>query len=135
MIKHGPEGLHQKIKSILNNCISNNLDINTGFGLLAPLQKLGKTKGPVTNLRPVILLPVIRKILARIKAKVDEYLPLSQSAYREKRSTGDIIWAYRWIIAKAQKVKEKIYITGIDLSSAFDTIIRKTDCYFGNNTS
>ena len=135
MIKYGPEGLHQKIKSILNNCISNNLDINTGFGLLAPQQKLGKTKGPVTNLRPVILLPVIRKILARIKAKVDEYLPLSQSAYREKRSTGDIIWAYRWIIAKTQKVKEKIYITGIDLSSAFDIIIRKTDCYFGNNTS
>ena len=130
MIKYGPEELHQKITSILNNCISNNLDINTGFGLLAPLQKPGKTKGPVTNLRPVILLPVIRKILsnvvlARIKPKVDEYFYLSQSAYREKRSTGDIIWAYRWIIAKAQKVKEKIYITGIDLSSAFDTIIRE----------
>ena len=82
------------------------------------------------NLRYVVLLPVIRKILsnvelARIKPKVDEYLFLSQSAYCEKRSTGDIIWAYRWIIAKAQKVKEKIYITGIDLSSAFDTIIRE----------
>ena len=130
MIKYGPEELHQKITSILNNCISNKLDIDTGFGLLAPLQKPGKTKGPVTNLRPVILLPVIRKILsnvvlARIKPKVDEYFYLSQSAYREKRSTGDIIWAYRWIIAKAQKVKEKIYITGIDLSSAFDTIIRE----------
>ena len=83
----------------------------------------------MTNLRPVILLPVIRKIsnvvLAKMKPKVDEYLPLSQSAYREKRNTGDIIWAYIWIIAKTQKVKEKIYITGIDLSSAFDTIIRK----------
>ena len=117
MIKYGPEELHQKITSILNNCISNNLDINTGFGLLAPLQKPGKTKGPVTNLRPVILLPVIRKILsnvvlARIEPKVDEYLSLSQSAYREKRSTGDIIWAYRWIIAKAQKVKEK-YISQV----------------------
>ena len=128
MIKYDPEELHQKITSILNNCISNNLNINTGLGLLALLQKPGKTKGPVTNLRPVILLPVIRKILsnvvlARMKPKVDEYLSLSQSAYREKRSTGDIIWAYRWIIAKAQKVKEKIYVTGIDLSSAFDTII------------
>ena len=100
MIKYGPEELHQKITSILNNCISNNLDINTGFGL-----------------------PNV--VLAKIKPKVDEYLSLPQSAYREKRSTGDIIWAYRWIIAKAQKVKEKIYITGIDLSSAFDTIIRE----------
>ena len=130
MIKYGPEELHQKITTILNNCVSNNIDIKTGFGLLAPLQKPGKTRGPVINLRPVILLPIIRKILSnvvlsRIKPKVDEYLSLSQSAYREKRSTGDIVWAYRWIIAKAQKEKEKIYITGIDLSSAFDTIIRE----------
>ena len=96
MIKYGPEELYQKITSILNNYISNNLDINTSFRLLAPLQKPGKTKGPVTNLRPAILLPVIRKILsnvvlARIKPKVDEYLSLSQSAYCEKRSTGEII--------------------------------------------
>ena len=130
MIKYGPEELHQKITNIFNNCINNNIDIKTGFGLLAALQKPGKTKGSVTNLRPVILLPIIRKILSnvvllRIKPKVDRYLSLSQSAYREKRSTGDIIWAYRWIIAKAQKVKEKIFITGIDLSSAFDTIIRE----------
>ena len=130
MIKYGPEELHQKITTILNNCVSNNIDIKTGFGLLAPLQKPGKTRGPVINLRPVILLPIIRKILSnvvlsRIKPKVDEYLSLSQSAYREKRSTDDIVWAYRWIIAKAQKEKEKIYITGIDLSSAFDTIIRE----------
>ena len=64
-------------------------------------------------------------LFSKNKPKVDAYLSLSQSAYREKRSTGDIIWAYRWIIAKAQKVKEKIYITGIDSSSAFDTIIRE----------
>ena len=130
MIKYGPEELHQRITNILNNCINNNIDIKTGFGLLAALQKPGKTKGPVTNLRPVILLPIIRKILSnvvllRTKPKVDRYLSLSQSAYGEKRSTGDIIWAYRWIIAKAQKAKEKIFITGIDLSSAFDTIIRE----------
>ena len=130
IIKYDREELHQKITSILNNCISNNLDINTGFEILAPLQKPGKTKGPETNLRPVILLPFIRKILsnvvlARIKPKVNEHLALTQSAYREKRRTSDIIWAYRWIIAKTQKVKEKIYITGIDLSSAFDTIIRE----------
>ena len=40
-----------------------------------------------------------------------------------KKSAGGIIWAYNWIIAKAQKAKEKIYITGIDLSSAIDTIM------------
>ena len=130
IIKYDREELHQKITSILNNCISNNLDINTGFEILAPLQKPGKTKGPEANLRPVILLPFIRKILsnvvlARIKPKVNEHLALTQSAYREKKRTSDIIWAYRWIIAKTQKVKEKIYIAGIDLSSSFDTIIRE----------
>ena len=103
--------------------------MNTGFGLLPPLKKPG-TKGPVANLIPLILLPVIRKILSnavlvRIKPKSDEYLSLSQSAYREKRSTSDKIWAYRLIIAKAQKAKGKIYITFIDLSSAFDTVIRE----------
>ena len=130
IIKYGCEEFHQKITSILNNCIRNNLDINTDFEILAPLRKPGKTKGPETNLRPAILLPVIRKILsnvvlARIKPKVKEHLSLTQSAYREKRSTSDIIWAYRWIIAKTQKVKEKIHITGPDLSSAFDAIIRE----------
>ena len=117
MIKYGPEELHQKItnRNILNNCINNNIDIKTGFGLLAALQKPGKTKGPVTNLRPVILLPIIRKILSnvvllRVKPKVDRYLSLSQSVYCEKRSTGDIIWAYRWIIALKHRKQKRRYL-------------------------
>ena len=61
MINYGPEKLHQKITSILNNCISNNIDINTSFRLLAPLQKPNKTRRPVTILKPVILLLIIRK--------------------------------------------------------------------------
>ena len=73
---------------------------DTGIRLSAPLQKPDKTKGVVINLRPVILLPTVKKILsnvllARLKPKVDEYLSLSQSAYRQKRSTGDIAWAYK----------------------------------------
>lgn len=30
---------------------------------------------------------------------------------------------HRWLVAKAQKEHLRIYITGIDMSSAFDTII------------
>ena len=75
----------------MNNCISNNNDINAGFGLLAPVKRPGKTKEPMTNARPVILLPVIRKILsnavlARIKPKVDEYFPLQQNDIVEKEA-------------------------------------------------
>ena len=62
--------------------------------------------------------------LTRIMPKVDQYLSHSQSAYRPNRSTSDIVWAYRWMIAKAQTVGIEINITGIDISSAFDTIIR-----------
>ena len=40
------------------------------------------------------------------------------------RTTGGIIWAYRWIIAKMQIVKEKTLVTGIEMSSAFDAINR-----------
>ena len=62
----------------------------------------------------------------RTDHKIDQYLSQSQSAYRQSRSTTDIVWAYRWIAAKAQKEDLKIYSTGIDMSSAFDTIDRQT---------
>ena len=38
--------------------------------------------------------------------------------------TTDIVWAYRWLLAKVQEYTITIYITGIDMSSAFDTINR-----------
>ena len=49
----------------------------------------------------------------------------SQSAYRRGRSTSDIVWAHRWVIARTQKyVDTEIHITGIDISAAFDTVHR-----------
>ena len=60
----------------------------------------------------------------RIAPKVDEYLASSQHAYRERKSTSDIVWSYRWIAAKMQKVESKVFVTGIDMTSAFDTIKR-----------
>ena len=129
LIKCGPEILQSIIKTILNNCFEQHKQIDIGKGILVALQKPGKPKGPVKNLRPVILLPIIRKILSnivlqRIKPKVEKYLSPSQSAYRQYRSTSDIIWTHRWITSRAQIVKEIVYITGIDMSSAFDTIKR-----------
>ena len=85
----------------------------------------------MANLRPVILLPIIRKILSnivlrRIQPKVEQFLADSQAAYRPNRSTSDIIWAYKWIIAKTQLSQIRVYVTGIDMNSAFDTIQRDT---------
>ena len=61
----------------------------------------------------------------RIEPKINQYLSSPQSAYRRGRSTTDVVWAYRWIIAKVQEYNLKIYVIGIDMSSAFDTINRE----------
>ena len=131
LIKYAPQIVHDEIKNILNDAFENNTNINIGDGILLPIPKPKKTKGPVTNLRPITLLESIRKILSKILInrsddQVDQYISLSQSAYRKHRSTSDIIWSYRWIIAKVQEYKElQIFITGIDMTSAFDTIQRQ----------
>ena len=68
---------------------------------------------------------MISKIfMNRTEDKIDKQLSQSQSAYRKKRSTTDIVWAYRWIVAKTQKEELEVFSTGIDMSSAFDTIHR-----------
>ena len=57
---------------------------------------------------------------------VEQFLADSQAAYRPNRSTSNIIWAYKWIIAKTQSSQIRVYVTSIDMSSAFDTIRRDT---------
>ena len=103
-------------------------EINIGKSNLLPLQKPSKEKGTLKNLRPINLLNTSRKILSiitlnRIQEKVEQYLSASQAAYRSKRSTGNIVSAHRFIISKVQLYQYlEVCITGIDMSSAFDTI-------------
>ena len=130
LIKYAPDELFHTITTILNSSLEKHQTIEIGKGILVPLQKPGKDKGPVKNLRPVILLLIVRKLLsnitlARMKQKYEQYLSPSQSAYRSERCTADLVWAHRWMIAKAQTKKINIYITGLDLSAAFDTINRE----------
>ena len=130
MIKYGPHILHQEITNNLNNIFESHSK-EIGRSILKALPKPNKSKGPCKNLRPINLLITIRKILSnltlqRINPKVNKYLSQSQSTYREGRSTTDIIWTYKWIIAKVQRQKgTKIFITGIDMTAAFNTILRK----------
>ena len=108
LIKYAPEEIQHEISKILNGVIeTNNEEVKLGTGVLLPLPKPKKTQGIVKNLRPTTLLEAIRKILSKIfmnrtKDKINRYLAQSQSAYRESRSTTDIIWAHRWIVAKTQ---------------------------------
>ena len=130
-IKHGPEELKEEIADILNGIFEHNdHQMKMGQGILLPIPKPNKPQGPIKNLRPITLLEVIRKILSKIfisraEEKINQFLPQSQSAYRKKRGTTDIVWAYRWIVAKTQKEDVTVFSTGIDMSSAFDTINRK----------
>ena len=130
LIKYAPESIHTEIARLINNMFEKHIDTDTGSGILLPLPKPPpKTKGPVKNLRPIILLPILRKVMSRIalartSSDMNKFLPQSQSAYRSNRSTTDIIWAYRWILAKVQEYNITIYVSGIDMSSAFDTIKR-----------
>ncbi|MEE8289617.1 MAG: reverse transcriptase domain-containing protein [Nitrosomonadaceae bacterium] len=130
LIKYAPDDILTEISRVLTDAIETNKDIDTGIGLIAPLEKPAKPMpGPAKNLRPITLLAVLRKILSkvtlsRLKPKIEQYLSQSQSAYRPNRSTTDIVWAYRWILAKVQEYHIEIFVTGIDMSAAFDTIDR-----------
>ena len=63
----------------------------------------GKSKGPTSNLQPIIILSVLRKILAvcvmkRINSRLDSAMPISQAAYRKNRSTTEHVFATKLII-------------------------------------
>ena len=129
LLKYAPKIVYEEITKTLNSIFEDHESVDIGYGILIPLPKPLKTKGPVKNLRPITLLEVIRKFLSkielqRIEKELNLYLSKSQSAYRKFRSTTDIIWAYRWILAKVQEQEIEVLITGIDMSSAFDTIKR-----------
>ena len=102
-------------------------------GLLTPLQKPGKEKGPPENLRPVILLSTLRKILAicvirRIREKIDEHvLPVTQTAYSAGRSTTELVFTFKTLAEKAiSSCDYEINLLLLDMSKAFDTIQRGT---------
>ena len=97
-------------------------------GVLVPLPNPGKPQGPPANLRPIILLSILRKILAicmikRIQEKIENRIPLSQAAYRAQRSTTEHVFTCKILAEKA--ITSECYETTIlllDMSKAFDTV-------------
>jgi Reverse transcriptase (RNA-dependent DNA polymerase) len=97
-------------------------------GYLFPLNKPGKDN-TVNNTRPLVFLTSMRKVLSnivlhRIEGKVDEYLHEGQHGFRRKRSSGEVVWATQWINSMAERYGERIHMTSIDLSKAFDCLNR-----------
>ena len=93
MIKYSHKIIHQNIAEIYNEMAkTGEFPEEIIQGILVPLPKPGIPQGPPGNLRPIILLSIIRKILAicmieRINEKIKSRIPITQAAYQEGRST------------------------------------------------
>ena len=132
-IKYAPPIIHQNIANIFNDIAENGSapeELTTG--ILAPLQKPPpKKKGPRENLRPIMLLSVIRKLLTiclikRTWERIATNIPVDQAAYQAGRSTTEQVFTAKILIEKAITSSNfKLYMILLDMSKAFDTVDRK----------
>ena len=128
-IKYAPMKIHQSIAELLNGTAkTGDGPDEISIGILTPLQKPPpKKKGPCENLRPIMLLSVIRKILTiclikRTWDRISSSIPYDQAAYQAGRSTTEQVFAAKVLIEKA--ITSSDY--KLDMSKAFDTVDRKT---------
>lgn len=117
------------ITSALNDALQLHLPLELGAGILVPLPKPHKQRGPVANLRPVFLLLTVRKVLTnivlkRVRGAFERKLPLHQAAYRPGRSTADGVWVQRMCASIVEYFQVKLHKLGTDLSHAFDSVDR-----------
>ncbi|KAL6486765.1 hypothetical protein MHYP_G00061570 [Metynnis hypsauchen] len=119
------------LAQIINKSFEVHKPITTlGEGIMITIPKPNKPPGPPANLRPIVLLNSIRKILSiialhRIRDKVDRFTGPNQSGFKRGRSCADIVWAQRMLVSVVMMRKWNFYKMGIDMSKAFDTIKRK----------
>ena len=130
-LKYAPIEILQQISEIFNTITNTEEELRElVVGLLRPLQKPGKKKGPAENLRPIILLSVLRKILTiamldRLWDRLKGKLPLKQSAYQPGRGTTEQVHAVKLLAEKAIISNDyKIHLLLLDMSKAFDTVDR-----------
>ena len=130
LVKSTADLIAPSIATIFNDAVEHHEHLDIGRRVLILLQKLGKPVGPLTSVRPIVLLSALRKtlsliVLSRIATKMDNFLSPSQSGFRRGRSTADVVFGYsRWLCAKAQRQRITIEFLCIDLSRAFGTIRR-----------
>ena len=116
LIKYSPGVVYEKVADIYTKIAATGKHPNgIMHGILRALQKLWKPKGATSNLGPIILLSVLRKILVvcimkLIKSRLDSAIPISQAAYCKNRSTTEYVFATKLIIEQChQQMKMCIY--------------------------
>ena len=111
LLKHSPSEIHKNIAQLLNNIAkTGEYPQEVKRGILVPLPKPGKPQGPPKNLRPIILLSMLRKIIAicmirRTMSKLNENIPITQAAYREGRSTTEHVYTFKTLGGKSHNIK------------------------------
>jgi hypothetical protein len=131
LIKYAPEEIFEEIAEIFNDiAVTGNYPQEIKEGVLVPLQKPGKKAGPPGNLRPIILLSIVRKILAicmlrRCLQKLLKKIPATQAAYQAGRSTTEQVFSFKILAEKAITSNDyTIILLLLDMSKAFDTVRR-----------
>ena len=130
-LKYGPDLVCEKIAELLNYAAATgDFPKELNCGILVPLQKPGKKKGPPSNLRPIILLSMLRKILAiclirRVGDRIEKEIPPSQAAYRSGRGTTEQLLTIKLMAEKAAHTPNyKTNLLLMDMSKAFDRVRR-----------
>ena len=133
MLKSAPDILHELLADIYNNILEiGEHPPKLTLGIRMPIQKPGRPKGPVQNLRTITLLSMIRKVLAicmkkRIVDKLDAEIPPSQATYRAGRSTTEHVFATKVLVEKTiTSANYPIHLLMFDMSKTFDTVNRST---------
>ena len=132
LIKYAPIELHKEIATIFNKVAETGEPVTELVpGLLRPLQKPGKAKSPPENIRPIILLSVLRKVLTiclidRTWDHLKQHIPPDQAAYQPGRGTTEQVFAIKILAEKAIISQDyNIYLLLLDMSKAFDTVNRR----------
>ena len=81
--------------------------------LLCPIQKSGKTIGPPQNLRPIILLSVLRKLLAvclmeRIGERIDNEIPPTKRHIEQIVALQNMFLVRSWLLKELSHVGMKL---------------------------
>eukprot|EP00117_Sycon_ciliatum_P001455 scpid104349/ scgid7113/ len=119
LLKYAGPMLIGNLTDCLNRMFEHHSPLDLGSGIVIPLQKPNKKRGPPANLRPIVLLDSVRKAvsllaLRRIQPAVNDYLSATHSGFRPGRSTADAVWTHRWLAALTQKHRTTIEALGID---------------------
>ena len=126
MFAHGGANVVQMTERFLNNILDTGDSWYESF--FAMLPKTGDLTD-VNNWRPIALLSISYKILARIlhtrlKGQLEQQQSEDQYGFRPKRSTAQALLVFESLVGKGIEWNVPVWIISIDLRKAFDRVER-----------